>query len=52
MAGYKDGSSPRAVGSGRQQQAYGINSENAGAMLADQTEIVTGWAKEFKLEGL
>jgi len=42
----------RAVGSGKQQQAHGIKSEDVDAVLADQKEIVTGWAKEFKLEGL
>lgn len=37
---------------GTQQQAHGIKSEDTGAVVADQKEIVTEWAKEFKLEGL
>ena len=41
-----------AVGSGTQQQAHGIKSEDTGTVVADQKEIVTEWAKEFKLEGL
>ncbi|KAF8423238.1 P-loop containing nucleoside triphosphate hydrolase protein [Tirmania nivea] len=41
-----------AVGSGTQQQAHGIKNEDTCAVVADQKEIVTGWAKEFKLEGL
>lgn len=43
---------PAVATIGTQQQTQGIRSEDAGAVVVDQKEIVTEWAKEFKLEGL
>lgn len=41
-----------AVSNGAPLPVQGIKSEDADAVVADQKEIVTEWAKEFKLEGL
>lgn len=41
---------PPPVGNG--QSVQGIKSEEESILMADQKEIVTQWAREFKLEGL